>query len=237
MKMSTSDWKKIPSERAKHLVGVLNKWDAHRDFTTTTGTAALMLYVALNFMAEDAPEEENSVFSIARVTYDGLEEATGLSRASIAKGLSLLEKSDVIRRSGSNRSRVYFIFGDKKQWFKLPCKAIISGERITPFNYFNLRTRVELDALKLYFCLGINRSNFSAYSMTSYEKFHEMTRIDRNQIHIAISFLLNSKLLSGIDREQEHSLNQKTNKPNRYYLSGYRYLLNNRSSGASESSA
>jgi hypothetical protein len=81
----------------------------------------------------------------ARITYDSLEEVTGLSRAKISAGLKLLGSRGLIDRNAEGRSRVQLKnFDPKGGWAKLPAKSMYGSGRIVAFDGFKLRNRSEL---------------------------------------------------------------------------------------------
>ena len=186
--------------------------------------AALMLYTALNFMGEVVTHEDGTTETAADPSYDDLHEATGLSRALISAGMGVLRDMRLVQSEGSSQRRKYRILWDGGSWFKLPCRAIIDGtcRGITPFNAFNLRSRYELHAMKLYLYIASCRDNITPYSMVSFERIYERTGIPERDVVKAYSLLIGSKLLAGIDRDYSDTL--RRNESNKYYLTGYQDL-------------
>ncbi|WP_230177982.1 hypothetical protein [Aquabacterium sp. CECT 9606] len=200
-------------------------WSKSEGQKPAAETAALMLYVALNFMVTTSVDESGQFHAVADGTYVALGEATGLSRALIADGLQRLQGLGLIHPEGSNQKRRYRIaWPQEHRFFKLPCQAIVKDGSITAFKAFNLRSKHELHALKLFIYLAAIRNNNLTYSMASYEKIFERTRIPERDIRRAIGLLIGTGLLEGVDREHSHTRN--VNEPNKYYLKGCTALVN-----------
>lgn len=210
-------WRALPSEPVKAALPKL-RWQIENGLPPSAGIAALMLYVALNFVAREEATEDGGEGVAAAATYTELGEITGLSRSLIADGLSRLSDLGLTTASGSPQKRRYWITGPHTKWFKLPCQAVLKAGAIAPFHTFTLRTKHELHALKPYLYLASCRDNKTPFSMASYETIHARTGIAERDIRRAISLLIGSGLLINIDREYSHLL--KVNEANKYYLSG-----------------
>jgi hypothetical protein len=202
-------------------------WSSADGKTPAAETAALMLFVALNFMASTSVDDQNQFHAVAEGTYVDLGEATGLSRALISAGLQRLQTLGLIAPEGSHQKRRYKItWPSEHRFFKLPCQAITSGNVIVPFKNFTMRSKHELHAMKLYLYFASIRTNHLPYSMASYETIFERTRIPERDIRRAISVLIGAGLLEGVDRE--HSRTRGVNEPNKYYLKGCANLTGQR---------
>jgi len=95
----------------------LHEWQWHAEGNGSSSVAALMSLIAIAHVAE---QEQG----FARITYDLLEEVTGLSRAKISAGLKLLGSKGLIDRNAEGRSRVQLKnFDPTGGWAKLPAKA------------------------------------------------------------------------------------------------------------------
>jgi hypothetical protein len=114
---------------------------------------------------------------------------------------------------------VYLITWNGGRWFKLPCQAIFSDGKINAFRRLSLRSKRDLYALKLYLYFASIRDNRTMFSMASHERIHEKTGIPENEIRRAHSLLTSVGLLAAIEREFKGL--EKTNEPNKYYLTGY----------------
>ncbi len=221
-----SRWHRLPTAPVlaalPHMI-----WSSAGGEKPAAETAALMLFVALNFMASTAVDEQNQFHAVAEGTYVDLGEATGLSRALISAGLQRLQTLGLIAPEGSHQKRRYKItWPAEHRFFKLPCQAITNGNVIVPFKNFTMRSKHELHAMKLYLYFASIRTNHLPYSMASYETIFERTRIPERDIRRAISVLICAGLLEGVDRE--HSKTRGVNEPNKYYLKGYAALTGQR---------
>lgn len=225
-----SRWHRLPTAPVLAALPQMT-WSGAGGGKPAAETAALMLFVALNFMASTSVDEQDQFHAVAEGTYVDLGEATGLSRALISAGLQRLQTLGLIAPQGSHQKRRYKItWPAEHRFFKLPCQAITNGNVIVPFKSFTMRSKHELHAMKLYLYFASIRSNYVAYSMASYETIFERTRIPERDIRRAISALIGAGLLEGVDREHSHT--RGVNEPNKYYLKGYAALLNQRTGGA-----
>jgi len=163
---------------------------------------------------------------VAHLTYDDFSALTGLSRKSIAAGLKLLETRKMILRCGSARTGDYHLEGLElsKRWAKLPGQALLSPGRttFTPLTRLDLRSRHELNALKLHFYYASVRDGKQAYSECTFETINAKTGVAERDIPKANSILLNVGLLS---RYARYDKNDKGYSPNRYYMEGYGSLF------------
>ena len=215
-----SQWHRLPTVSVVAALPLLT-WSAANGAKPAAETAALMLFVALNFMATTWKDDNGQFHALAEGTYVDLGEATGLSRALISAGLQRLVVLDLISPEGSHQKRRYKInWPPEHRFFKLPCQAIVSGKVVAPFANFTMRSKHELHAMKLYLYFASIRGNNNFYSMASYETIFERTRIPERDIRKAISLLISSGLLVSVDRDHRQMLDK--NEPNKYYLAGYR---------------
>jgi DNA-binding transcriptional ArsR family regulator len=179
--MAMRDWVRLPSAWIEN--GGLD--ELHWTLSETSGSDNLAALMVLAPIAHNADEE-----GLARCTYDSLSLATGLSRAKVSAGLSVLAEHELIEREPAGRSTLrlenYNVAGG---WSKLPAKRMYSSGRIMAFDHFHLRSMTELHALKLYYLFARRRSNETNMAHISYDKIEEATGIDRHRIRKAISFL------------------------------------------------
>lgn len=205
-------WHSLPSIAVREALPELIWQKTAAIQTPAANTSALMLYVALRFMAINVSSDE----WVATVSYDELERATGLSRRLVSDGLKRLNELDLIESEGSNQKRRYKIVWSEGGWFKLPCQRIVSGGAIIPFQAFSLRSKHELHALKIYLYLASVRNGTSFFSSASYEKIYERVGVQERDIAKASSLLLTCGLLARVTRQdgEQHSANQ-------YFLQGY----------------
>lgn len=217
-----SPWHQLPSAPVMAALADL-RWQPDHDTPASAATAALMLYVVLNFLARPTTLADGSATRVSEASYDALGDATGLSRSLIAGGLKRLQRLGLVTATGSAQRRGYVITGPHDRWFKLPCRAILRDGVLRPFTTFTMRTKHELHAMKLYLYLAAVRPNVSESTMASYERIHERTGVPENDIRRAINVLNASGLLINIDREYSRTL--KVNEANKYYLTGHYELV------------
>lgn len=221
-----SRWHRLPTEPVLEALPQM-AWSRAGGVPPAAETAALMLFIALNFMVSTSTDEHNQFHAVAEGTYVDLGEATGLSRALISAGLQRLQALGLIVPEGSHQKRRYKItWPVEHRFFKLPCQAITNGNVIVPFKNFTMRSKHELHALKLYLYFASIRGNYMPYSMASYETIFDRIHIPERDIRRAISVLIGAGLLEGVDRE--HSRTRGVNEPNKYYLKGCTALIGQR---------
>jgi hypothetical protein len=230
-----ASWCRVPSTPVLAALPKM-KWSAADGGRPAAETAALMLFVALNFSAMGWAGDQGEYHAVAEVTYDDLGAATGLSRALISAGLQRLVVLGLIQSEGSSQKRRYVLnWQSDARFFKLPCRAVIAEGVIKPFTHFTLRSKHELHAMKLYLYLAAVRSNEEHYSMASYKKISDRTGIAERDIRKAVGTLLNVGLLVGIGREHSHT--RSRNEPNKYYLYGHAVLVKQSSATRGDSPA
>lgn len=169
--------------------------------------AALMLYIAMN---QNVPEKKGAH---VKLTYTKLSDITSLSRAKVAEGLKLLEGIGLVEKEKQGRSNSYHIVNrDNRQgWGQLPAKSLYDDEQIKPFLHFKLRTRAELNALKLYLLIIAFRSNQKNCTIISYEKIYQYTGISERHIFAGLSLLITLDMIRVdkklIDKDTEKRMN------------------------------
>ncbi|WP_175709140.1 hypothetical protein [Burkholderia ambifaria] len=185
-------------------------------------------------------EQPAIVEAVARVTYDDFGDLTGLSRKSISAGLALLDARGMIRRDSSTRSSDYVVKGlePMKRWAKLPGRALLSPAQTSfkPFPHFSLRSKIELNALKLHYYYASVRSAHLAYSECTFETIHDRTGVAERDITRANAFLITVGLMSRCGRE-ELDPGSQIYSANRYYMEGYSGLFIQKAGAGSTSSA
>lgn len=205
-------------------------WSKEGELTPASTTMALMLYVALHFMAEELFEEAadgtRRLSHIASASYDDLMlTVSAKSRSKVADGLQRLVNLGLIERVGSHQKRRYRLTHPEGAWFKLPCQAIVRGGVILPFRNFTLRSRDEFYALKVYLYLAARRPNDKTYTLASYEKISKATGVPERNMRKALNILSVCGLLGDIDREREAPGKGPAFGPNMYYLRGHHQLF------------
>jgi DNA-binding transcriptional ArsR family regulator len=230
-------WVPVPADGLVEALGRMS-WQKPEKGSAARDVAALMIYVVLLFLRKERtatnprPTGFSSLLSdstlqaaeqIADATYDDLEHATGLSRSLIQQGLSRLIELGRIRASGSKQKRIYILTWPIGRWFKLPCRAVIGKDGVKAFRTFSMRTKHELNALKLYLYLADVRDRAKPYAEVSYEKIYERIGIPERDIRRAINVLTASGLLARVNRETDRIVSSWG--PNMYYLTGYAELM------------
>ena len=179
--MVFGDWVFLPTEWVIEERLTAFKW--RRSGKGADMTAALMTLVAIAHHVTDRT-------GLARLTYDALCHATGLSRAKVAKGLAVLEAQNLIEREPEGRSTIQLVnYHREYGWAKLPAKSMYRAGEISAFRDFTLRNPVELEALKLFFLLVAMRDGTTNFAKIGYPKISQYTGIDKNRIKGAITFL------------------------------------------------
>ena len=148
--------------------------------------AALMVLAAI---AHHAPD------GVAKVSYDTLTEKLGISRALVSAGLNILVSRGIIERGSRQSTYVLANYTANANWAKLPAKALYGGGVLQCFKTFKLRSKVELDALKLYFLFAALRDNDLNAAQVGYDKIEAWTGVRREGIAAAISLLVVSNLI------------------------------------------
>ena len=229
-------WHRIPSETTLGALREL-RWVRDGELSPASSTVALMLYVALHFMAENVLEEDPDGFPlatrVAAASYEDLMQAIGgKSRSLVSQALVRLERLKLITRVGSHQKRRYRLTVSQPGWFKLPCQAIVRSGVILPFGNFTLRSRHELHALKVYLYLAARRDNNATFTLASYEKIAEHTGVPERYMRKALVTLNLCGLLENISRERDVKGVTGAYGPNVYYLRGHHQLFQS-ASGAS----
>lgn len=193
------EWERMPSywlRDEEHYPLPNMKWNGD---DKADQIASLMLYIVLVHHANSEISPSKQELGLCSLTYTELNNITGLSRAKIAGGLKILIKLEVILEISTGRQNLYKIanFEAKSGWAKLPARGLYNKnlEKIPAFHRFNLRSKNELSAIKIYLIFIALRSNSTNYAIVGYDKISEYTGIHRNEIKSAISFLINLGLI------------------------------------------
>ncbi|WP_309046004.1 hypothetical protein [Marinobacter sediminicola] len=190
--------------------------------------AALMIYIVLAHHANDSPTAEFPEPGYCRLTYERLLDITGLSKAKISGGIKVLRALGLVSVETSGRVNIYKVanFGQKGGWAKLPSKGLYSKDlqRIPVFHEYKLRSKVELNALKIYFLILSFRSNDTNYAVISYERMTTYTGIVRNDIRPAVSLLVAQGLIHVDQKSTAHNDFSTSNMYRPCYVEPYRHL-------------
>jgi len=167
--------------------------------TLAANTASLMVYIFLNHLACGEGDQEFKSSGYCKVSYSRILDSVGISRAILSKALHVLEKIDAIEIARDGNTNIYQVLrhGERGGWAKLPARGLYKsgGKEIVAFNNFKLRSKVELNALKLYLIILAFRDNSNGHAAISYDKIYEYTGIPRNSIAAAKSFLIVNNLI------------------------------------------
>ncbi len=221
-------WHRLPSDATLSVLTQL-RWARDGDLSPASSTVALMLYVALHFMAEDVIEgtdDDQSTARVAAASYDDLMHAIGgKSRSLVSQGLTRLEQLQLITREGSHQKRRYRLTMSHPGWFKLPCQAIVRSGVIEPFAALTLRSRHELHAMKVYLYLAARRDNQKTYTLASYEKISAATGVPERYMRKALVTMSLCGLLADISRDRDTKGGTAAYGPNVYFLRGHKQLF------------
>lgn len=159
----------------------------------STGTAALMLYMALLHNANVKEEWDRPEPGTAALTYDELRVITGCSRAKIRDGLVCLQESGLIKTSSGITSRMHYLivgFG-QGQFAKMPCRSMYDEKlrRIVAFHKASLRSRHTLNGLKLFYYFGTRRSRDDNLAHVSHKNIQSRLKLRNIDILPAIRLL------------------------------------------------
>jgi hypothetical protein len=180
----------------------------------SSNVAALMV---LTVIAQNADETDG----VAQLTYDQFQTATGLSRAKISEGIEVLCSLKIIVRSKTRRS-IYKLRGYRPAaeggWAKFPgSKMYNASGNIVAFDDFKLRSRAELEALKLFFLFVARRDIATNRATISYPKIYEYTGVEPLRIKAALSILATHSL---VYVEQRPSTTNANGVSNSYRVAG-----------------
>ncbi|WP_439926197.1 hypothetical protein [Nitrobacter sp. JJSN] len=180
--MPLRDWVRLPTEWIEDHGLEAFTWGG-TDGKGSDNTAGLMALMAIAHHANDET-------GVARMTYDEVCLATGLSRAKLSNGLDVLEAQQIITREPAGRSTFGLTNYDRAGgWGKLPARKLYSLNRIAAFSDFHLRSPAELVALKLYFLFVARRGNDTNMANISFDKIEEYTGLERHRIKTGVTLL------------------------------------------------
>ncbi len=163
--------------------------------------------------------------TVSRLTYEDMNALTGLSKKLISAGIQILIAREFIWRVDGAGTYGIFGLGEGENWAKLPGLALMSKAQtsFSPFQHFFLRSKHELNALKLYFYYAVTRDRAKPYSEPSFERIFEKTGVSERDIASANSLLISSGLLART--RPVPSDDAKKFESNHYYMTGYNHLF------------
>ncbi len=185
--MAFKDWVRLPTAWIEERGLRKLRWAVSGG--GADNAAALMTLAAIAHNADDQ-------IGLARLTYDSLCVATGLSRSKLSNGLDVLEKLKVLERTPDGRSTYKLAhYNPTSGWAKFPAKSMYKAAEILSFRDLSLRRVVELDALKLFFLLVARRDRNTNLAKIGYGKISDYTGIERSRIKSALSLLASLSLM------------------------------------------
>lgn len=201
------EWVKMPSKwlclgDQQPLTKMRWQGDKKSDYV-----AALMLYIAMLHHVNDEATRELPDIGCCKLTYDALTDLTNLSRAKVAAGLNVLYELKAISNISSGKASIYKIHNypevGEGGWAKLPAKGLysIDYKQIRAFKNIKLRSKIELNALKIYLLLAVFRDNKSNTTRIGYTRLSELSGVRRNDIKAALSLLITLDLIK-VDGEE-----------------------------------
>jgi len=127
---------------------------------------------------------------LTKLTYDDFQSATTLSRPKVSAALDLLETRKLIDREPHGRS-TYLVreWNPSHGWAKFPARDLYREGTVAFFEELKLRSRVELDALKLWYFFAARRDNDVNLAKVTYDHIVDGTGIPRERIKGGLSLL------------------------------------------------
>jgi hypothetical protein len=189
-------WAKIPSKSIRDAKLKEFSWSSCK----SDATAALILLIALsicsnrsNRLTEDGKPQDGYFGA----TYDVLGNWTWLSRIKISNGLQLLKKHGLIliRRVGRKSEYQLSEIHQPGHWAQLPQTYLTRDGAIRGFSKYKLRSKSELNALKLYLVILSYRDSRDNTASISYTRACEVTGMTRGEMSTALSHLIADELI------------------------------------------
>jgi hypothetical protein len=201
-----NDWVKMPSswiieqKKLKEL-----KWENKEKSDSIASLIIYIIFLHYYHLSDNKPD-----FSI---TYNKIKEISGLSKAKISGGIKKLQLINLLKVKKNKKSNVYEIEGiNNNNWAKMPFKKLYCKQfaKIEFFEHFKLRSKNELNALKLYLLIVSFRDIETNSTKITYDKICDYTGIFRNEISFSISFLINLRLIN-VDTEPSQNYDGSVN--------------------------
>jgi DNA-binding transcriptional ArsR family regulator len=198
------NWAKLPSAWVRFQKPCpLNQlsWRRHR----SQGTASLMLLIALsiklNMSHRNIPAADQTAF--VAVTYDELQTLTGFARATISKGLMLLQAMGAVKIHKIGRSSVYELAEilENGKYCQVPQAYLFDGTETIMRRLTRLptRTRACLNAMKLYVLFLAYRDHRFDTTAIGYESIIAHSGMRRADIPEAFALLVAGELARASD--------------------------------------
>jgi DNA-binding transcriptional ArsR family regulator len=191
------------------------------EFTWVKGQGGSQIAALITLIAVAHRTDEEG---IARMTYDEIEYVTGLSRATVAAGLDVLEARGLLIREPEGQSTYRLAdFKLVEGWAKLPAKGLYDRGALSFAQNFGKRSKGELFALKLYLLFVSRRDRKLNLALLNYTSITEYTGLQRHQIKQGLSVLALNGL---VHVERMASWESKIGKASAYrltHLDSYRH--------------
>ena len=196
----------------------------------SAGVYASLVLTALAVLANEAQRAaargNRRPPGVVTASYDAIAVLTNISRSSIAKGLTLLQKVGVLHVEKQGTSNVYELIGADEDggWCMLPETYLLSGRKHLKrlaFAQEHARMKTALNAMKLYLLLLAFRENSTSIANISYEKIQRYAGIRKEEIRAAISLLLVNGLCVIVTTE-ELAYEKSGQRHNRYRILGFK---------------
>lgn len=187
-------WAKMPTDWVRFDDGLTS----FRSDELATSVAALKIYLMLCLQANRTPTPLLKEAGMVHVSYADIMEWANLSRAVVAGGIDKLRSEALIEYEEVRGKNLYRVasYDVHKGWAKVPTALVSSGV----IKRISARSKVGLNALKLYVLFLAQRNSVSSYASIGYDKIMSYTNIRRNDILPAVSVLTEARLVT-CDRE------------------------------------
>lgn len=192
-------------------------WRGHR----TSAVAALILLMALAIrlnQSRKGRELQAGIENVVSVTWDDLQQMSGFARATVGKGLSLLEAIGAIKTEKKGRSSYYELngVGTRGGWCQLPQDELLSADGTLTHLKGVTTNRVVLNAMKIYVLLMALRNQRFNTTSVSYEGICKRTGIRRADVSSALGYLTALELI-GVSEDLDA---RKEDMSRRYKING-----------------
>jgi hypothetical protein len=220
------DWlggAEVPADEEKHFTLVGLTWRDHRAAGISALLILIILATRLNDIVRKARKAQQPVPDSVAVTWTELQNLTGHARATVGKGIMLLEGWGAIKMTRMGRSNVYQLLGVHRpgHYAALPINFLeTNGDPVARFH--NLpATPVGLNALKLYFVLLRHRSTSYGTTAISFNGITRWTGIRREDIRKAWGYLHLQQLAAvSTQRDPRHNKLSDNDQSQRYAIYG-----------------
>lgn len=211
-----------PDDKRRHTLAELH-WRDHRAAGICALLILIMLATRLNNVNRVARKSGKPDTDTVAVTWTELQEATGHARATVGKGIMLLESWDVLKVKKVGRANHYQLVRvhEPGDWCALPLTfPEKDGDAVSRFR--NLpSTQLGLNALKLYVVLLARRSHSYNTTALSFNGIVRWTGIRREDIRKAWGFLDGQQLATvSTMRDTRHSKFGDDDQSQRYAIIG-----------------